>query len=145
MTALIKLSALAFAGLGGVALAQPERIPALFGGKAETPQARNEIRAAYGGTSLAMAGLLLVRPSSAGTLGILTAGMAAGRAAGIAQEGGEVDDLTRNVLVAEVALAAALILGRGQIAASNAASAISDKASDAASAVQSAGQSLVSR
>jgi len=138
MTALIKLSALAFAGLGGVAIAQPERIPALFGGKAETADARNEVRAAYGGTSLAMATLLWVRPSSAGTLGVLTAGMAAGRAVGVAQEGGEVSDLTRNVLIGECAIAAALILGRGQIAAGNAASAISSKAGDAASAVGSA-------
>jgi hypothetical protein len=138
MTALIKLSALALAGVGGVAIAQPERIPAFFGIKVETPDGRNEIRAAYGGTCLAMSALLFVRPSSAGTLGLLTAGMAAGRAAGIAQEGGEVSDLTRNVLISECAMAAALILGRGQIAAGNAASAISSKAGDAASAVGSA-------
>ena len=138
MNALIKVSALAFAGLGGYAIAKPEAIPALFGGKAETPDARTEVRAVYGGTCLAMAGLLVVRPSSAGTIGLLTAGMAAGRAAGIAQEGGEASDLTRYTLIGECAIAAALILGRGQIAAGHAASAISDKASEAASAVQSA-------
>jgi hypothetical protein len=138
MNGLIKLSALAFAGIGGVALVQPERIPALYGGKAETPDARNEVRAAYGGTCLAMAALLVVRPSSAGTIGLITAGMAAGRAAGIAQENGEASDVTRYTLIGEAAIAAALILGRGQIAAGNAASAISSKAGDAASAVQSA-------
>jgi hypothetical protein len=138
MNALIKLSALAFAGIGGLAIAQPERIPAFYGGKAETPDARNEVRAAYGGTCLAMATLLVVRPSSAGTIGLITAGMAAGRAAGIAQENGEASDITRYTLIGEGVVAAALILGRGQIAASHAASAISDKAGDAASAVQSA-------
>ena len=138
MNALIKLSALAFAGIGGLAIAQPERIPAFYGGKADTPDARNEVRAAYGGTCLAMATLLVVRPSSAGTIGLITAGMAAGRAAGIAQENGEASDLTRYTLIGEGVVAAALILGRGQIAAGHAASAISDKATDAASAVQSA-------
>ena len=137
MNGLIKLSALALAGIGGVAIAQPERIPALHGGKAETPDARTEVRAVYGGTCLAMAGLLVVRPSSAGTIGFLMAGTAAGRAASIAQEG-QASDLTRGVLAAEAAVAAALILGRGQIAAGHAASAISDKASDAGSAVKSA-------
>ncbi len=137
MNGLIKLSALAFAGIGGYAMAKPERIPALFGGKAETADARTEVRAAYGGACLAMAGLLVVRPSSAGTIGLVTAGMAAGRAAGIAQEGGEASDLTRYTLIGECAIAAALILGRGQIAAGHAASAISAKAGDAASAVHS--------
>lgn len=134
MRSLITLSALTLGGIGAVALADPKRIPETFGGKADTPDARTEVRAVYGGVCLGAAGLLLLRPTSAGTIGLLTGAMAAGRAAGMAQEG-EASDATRFWLGVECALTGALFLGRGQIAAAHAAAAISDAAGDAASAI----------
>ena len=76
-----------FAAMGLVALAQPERVPAGFGGTAPTPEARNEVRAVYGGFGLAVAAALVwatgesegIREGVLAAIGVALAGMAAGR------------------------------------------------------------------
>lgn len=102
--------AAAYAGLGVAGLTVPERIPAYFGGSAPTPQARNEIRAVYGGMPLAIALLALGGGRSTRAAALLTAGMAAGRAYGAGQEG-DMDDTTKLWLGVEAGLTAALLLG----------------------------------
>ena len=86
-------------------------VPATFGGTAPTPDARAEIRAVYGGLPLAIAGTLLVSPSSAVPLGIATAGMAAGRAASGLVEEEPPSMLIKAFIAIEVALAGVLLLG----------------------------------
>jgi hypothetical protein len=79
--------AVLFAALGAGALVRPALIWAPFGATPTTPEARNEVRAVYGGYGLAIAGLLVLSDdASAGVRdGVLVAvavsvlGMAAGR------------------------------------------------------------------
>lgn len=93
--ALIYLVAAFFAGMGLVALLQPERVLAFFGTSRLTRDGRNEVRAVYGGFGLAVAVLLLGTLSFLATLrdGILVSiaaallGMAAGRLISIAIDG----------------------------------------------------------
>lgn len=54
-----------YAGIGIFALAQPARVPQIFGGTASTSESRTEIRAVYGGIPLAFA-LALVRAGGDG-------------------------------------------------------------------------------
>ena len=111
MNRLIAAGAASYAGIGVVSFLRPAMVPALFGGTAPTADARTEIRAVYGGLPLAIAGTLLVAPSSAVTMGVLSAGMAAGRAAsGLVEE--EPPSLIIKAFIGiEAALAAALLLG----------------------------------
>lgn len=84
---LVYLVAAFFAGMGLVALLQPERVLAFFGTRQLTRDGRNEVRAVYGGFGMAVAMLLLCTLSllPAERDGILLAiavallGMAAGR------------------------------------------------------------------
>ncbi|AKP57149.1 DUF4345 family protein [Mycobacteroides abscessus] len=56
-----------YAGIGIFALAQPARVPQIFGGTASTSESRTEIRAVYGGIPLALAlALALVRAGGDG-------------------------------------------------------------------------------
>ncbi len=78
--------AIGFAAMGLAAFARPRTLVAMLGLPAETPDARNEVQAVYGGFGLAIAGALLVphwypqfQPGIALTVGIAVAGMAAGR------------------------------------------------------------------
>jgi len=89
-------------------------VPALFGGSAPTADARTEIRAVYGGLPLAIAGTLLVAPSTAVTMGVLSAGMAAGRAASGLVEEEPPSPVIKAFIGIEAALAAALLLGARQ-------------------------------
>ncbi len=82
-----------FAGMGAVALARPEIVHETFGTTNPTADARNEVRAVYGGYGLAVAGMVaaaLRKPEDRKGLlmgsGIATLGMMGGRAAGIAIE-----------------------------------------------------------
>ena len=111
MNRLIALGAAAYAGLGVVSFARPAMVPGLFGGSAPTADSRTEIRAVYGGLPLAMAGTLLVMPSSALPLGIATAGMAIGRAASDLVEEEPQSPTIKAFIGIEAALAAALLLG----------------------------------
>lgn len=142
MKRLITLTGLGLAGVGVSALVDPERVPATFGGRADTPDARSEIRATYGGAMVAAGVLLLVRPRSAGTIALVLAGAAAGRAAGVAIEGEEPSDATKVLLGLEVGSAAALLLARGGIVAAEAASAVAASASEAASSVADTASSV---
>lgn len=54
-----------YAAIGIFALAQPARVPQIFGGTASTSESRTEIRAVYGGIPLAFA-LALVRAGGDG-------------------------------------------------------------------------------
>jgi len=111
MNKLISLAAATYAGIGVVSFLRPEMVPALFGGTAPTADARTEIRAVYGGLPLAIAGTLVVRPSSAAAMGVVSAGMAAGRAASVAVEGEEPSGMTKLWLGIEAGLAAVLFAG----------------------------------
>ena len=86
MEATVGIVAALFALMGGLALAWPGRIVALFGISELTADGRNEVRAVYGGLGLAAALALvwgLVNPRLAPgifyTMGLLLWGMAAGR------------------------------------------------------------------
>lgn len=93
--ALVYLVAAFFAGMGLVALLQPERVLAFFGTRHLTRDGRNEVRAVYGGFGIAIAILLLGTLSFFASLrdGILFAvavallGMAAGRLISAAIDG----------------------------------------------------------
>ena len=78
--------AIGFALMGLAAFVRPRTLVAMLGLTAETPDARNEIQAVYGGFGLAMAAVLVVpfwRPYWQGgialTVGLALAGMASGR------------------------------------------------------------------
>ena len=83
---LVLLIAAAFAAMGLVALARPERIVAYFGTRELSRDGRNEVRAVYGGFGLAIAGLLgaaqmhaALRPGALLAVAVTLLGMAAGR------------------------------------------------------------------
>ncbi|HKY89528.1 MAG TPA: DUF4345 domain-containing protein [Nevskiaceae bacterium] len=82
----IQAVAVFFLGMGLVALVRPESILSFFGIPALTLDARNEVRAVYGGFGVAIAGLLVMALRDDGLrAGVLVAvavallGMAAGR------------------------------------------------------------------
>lgn len=115
MNRLIGAAATFYGGLGAVALLRPETIPATFGGTATTPDSRTEVRAVYGGLPLAVAAALVVRPETAGTMGVLTAGMAAGRAASALAER-RTTAVTPVFVAVEAVVAAALFAGARRLA-----------------------------
>jgi hypothetical protein len=90
----ILVVAAGFALMGAYALAAPAAILAPFGVAIETPDARSEVRAVYGGFGLAVAGVLGWAAASSGDLregvvvavAIALAGMAFGRLASRAFE-----------------------------------------------------------
>ncbi len=104
------MAALCYAGIGVVSIVSPERVPALFGGRADTADSRTEIRAVYGGLPFAVAGVLSVSPGGAAPMAALSAGMAGGRILGIAMEGVPPSAATRAFLGVEVMLAGLLAL-----------------------------------
>ncbi|WP_067433727.1 DUF4345 family protein [Nocardioides jensenii] len=106
MNPLHVLGTASYAAIGVMALARPAMVPELFGGTAPTADSRNEIRAVYGGLTLAMAAVGLKAPA---TIGVLSAGMATGRAASVALEP-ESSMLTKVFVGLEVGLAAAYFL-----------------------------------
>lgn len=88
-----RLSACLYGVLAVVALVRPAVVLGLFGGATPTPQARNEIRAVYGGFSLAVALVAWrsdpARPEDAGrlrTAALASLGMAGARLAGMVVE-----------------------------------------------------------
>jgi len=111
MNRLIAAGAASYAGIGVVSFLRPAMVPALFGGTAPTADARTEIRAVYGGLPLAIAGSLVVAPSTAVAMGVLSAGMAAGRAASGLVEEEPPSPVIKAFIGIEAALAAALLMG----------------------------------
>lgn len=114
MTPGILLNAIFFLGMGLCALARPAFVVAFVGLVPSTADARNEIRAVYGGFGIAIAALLLLVSGSA-TLrpGVLLAvaaallGMAAGRVVSLMLE--RTGKWPVVFLVVETALAASLL------------------------------------
>lgn len=85
-TALLVAVAAFFAAMGVYALAAPAALARPFGIVIDSPVARSEIRAVYGGFGLAIAAVLVVaaadddlRPGIAVTVAAALAGMAVGR------------------------------------------------------------------
>lgn len=113
---LVAAPAAAYAGIGVVGLARPALVPALFGGTAQTPASRTEVRTVYGGLSLAFAGALgaVARSTGAerdgvvGAIAAASAGMAAARLAGALAEGELRPWPTGVFLLLEAALAGSL-------------------------------------
>jgi hypothetical protein len=108
-----------FAGMGALALARPRRIVGIFGGRADTPASRSEVRAVYGGFGIAVALALAcaaLQPADPFLDGVVAAiavsafGMAGGRLVGLAVE--RAQDLAVTVLfvAVEVALGGALLV-----------------------------------
>ena len=87
MSVIVTVVAIGFAGMGVAALVRPALIWAPFGVAPTTPEARNEVRAVYGGFGLAVAALLIGADSASAAFrdGVLASvavalgGMAAGR------------------------------------------------------------------
>lgn len=89
MSLSVALVALAFLGMGLVALLRPRRIGDYFGVHFDSVDGRNEVRAVYGGFGLAIAGLLVaaerlptLREGVLVTVAVALAGMALGRVLG---------------------------------------------------------------
>ena len=87
------VTAFGLAGMGTVALVNPNYVFHYFGIKAATPEIRNEIRAVYGGFGVALATLLLISaawpdhaPGIRLTVAVALLGMAAGRMFGFCVE-----------------------------------------------------------
>lgn len=110
----VAAAALTYGSIGVVSLARPAMVPALFGGTAPGPDARTEVRAVYGGLPLAIAAALATDRSAARPIGLLSAGMAAGRLAGIAVEGRRPRAATVFFLGLEAALAGLLLAPSGR-------------------------------
>lgn len=116
-TSLVVVVALFFAAMGLAGLARPAAVWAPFGVSPESPAARNEVRAVYGGFGVAVAALLVaalgidegVRDGILVTVATALGGMASGRLVGFAVErpGGWFP--APFFLVLEVAMAAALL------------------------------------
>ena len=83
---MVTIVAVFFVGMGLIALAVPDRIPAIFGTTGLTPEGRIEVRAVYGGFGVAVGMLLMVaaaspalRPGVYAAIAASLGGMAAGR------------------------------------------------------------------
>lgn len=114
MNTLLKASAVSYLVIGVAGLLKPERIPALFGGVANSPDARTEVRAVYAGIPLAIAGLVMTRPAQSALPGAaLSAGMAMGRLTGMSLEK-QSSPATRFFLGVEATLALAMLVGSRQ-------------------------------
>ena len=90
-TRLLAAGAGVYAAVGAVALVRPEAVPRMFGGRADSPAARTEVRAVYGGLPMAFAASLArgARGTNRGAPGVVataSAGMAASRLLGCALE-----------------------------------------------------------
>jgi hypothetical protein len=117
MSVLVAIVAIFFAGMGAAALVRPGVIWAPFGVAPTTPEARNEVRAVYGGFGIALAILLVVADQSAAgyrdgvlvAVAVALAGMAAGRIVGFAVEPRGAGRFTVLFGVIEVVLALALV------------------------------------
>lgn len=109
-----------FALMGLAALVQPAAIVALFGGTAETPDSRNEIRAVYGGFGIALAALLFATLSSTSAwrggallaVAVSLIGMAGGRLIAFVVERPQGFFPTVTFLIVELVLAGALLSAR---------------------------------
>lgn len=117
MTVITVAVAVLFAAMGLVALAVPERVVGIFGGSAATVDARNEVRAVYGGFGIAIAAVLVAVPAAqrAGVLlavAVALAGMAGGRLVGFVLERPRRLYPTVVFCVVEAAGAAVLLLAR---------------------------------
>lgn len=114
--ALVYLVAAFFAGMGLVALLQPERVLAFFGTRSLTRDGRNEVRAVYGGFGLAIAILLLgtlsflasLRDGILVTIAVALLGMAIGRLVSVAIDGSP-GRFVWLILAAELIMAAMLL------------------------------------
>ena len=106
-----------YAVIGVVAAVAPERVPAVFGGTAGTPEARTEVRTVYAGIPLALATSLVTVPrrdpeggrAAVDVVGAATAGMALARLAGCAVERRLAPWPTGFFLALEAALAGGLL------------------------------------
>jgi hypothetical protein len=115
---LLALSAIAFGGFGGWFLLSPSALADLAEIGVSGPSARAEVRAMYGGLELGVAAFLFwawLRPERV-AIGLWAAlfafgGLAAGRAAGIALEGGVVAGAIWGALAAEVVACLLLVWG----------------------------------
>ncbi len=115
-------AAAAYAAIGVVAALAPARVPAVFGGRAGTPEARTEVRAVYAGIPLAFAASLTTASGTSPrddavlrTVGAASAGMAVARLAGCVAERRLTVWPSGAFLALETALAVALWphVGRG--------------------------------
>jgi len=120
MNPAVLVVAVFFAAMGFVALGKPERIWRPFGATPDTPAARNEVRAVYGGFGLAIGCLLAVVDEGAPDqrAGVLLAvavalfGMAAGRLIAAAVEPASLKGFPAVFLIVEAALGGLLLLAR---------------------------------
>ena len=125
MSILVAVVAIFFAGMGAAALVRPAIIWAPFGVAPTTPEARNEVRAVYGGFGIALAIILVVADNaSAGyrdgvlvAIAVALAGMAAGRIVGFVVEPSGARRFPLLFGVIEVLLAAALFVAATPISA----------------------------
>lgn len=114
MTIPVSLVALFFFGMGLAALVRPAFVVGLYGMTPDSPEARNEVRAVYGGFGLAIGAVLLwalhdpaAQRGVLLTVGVALVGMAFGRLVGFAIERtGPIPVLT---CVGELILAAMLL------------------------------------
>ena len=108
-----------FAGMGLLALARPEQIVERFGIDLGGADARNEVRAVYGGFGVAVATVLGVAIGTDGgfrdgvlvTIAVALGGMATGRLVGLVLERPGVRSQTSLFLLVELVLAGLLLLG----------------------------------
>lgn len=116
----VAVVAVFFAGMGLAALVKPAFIWAPFGVIPATPEARNEVRAVYGGFGVAIAVLLVVadgwsadaRAAALVTVAVALLGMAAGRLVSAVVEPKALVGFPGLFLAIEVGLAALLLSAR---------------------------------
>lgn len=113
---LVGLTAVAWGGLGIVGLASPEFVVGAFDQRIATSAYRGEVRGVYGGMSLCFAGALAwANRDRAGrrmvlkTIGLATAGIAAGRVITAVADGQIEAWPTAALLASEVTMAAGLL------------------------------------
>jgi hypothetical protein len=111
MNRLVAAGAVTYAAIGVASFVRPARVPATFGGTAPTAAARTEIRSVYGGLPLAIAATLVTMPTAAAPMGVVSLGMAAGRAASTMLEDEPPTRATRFFGALEIGLGVALLLG----------------------------------
>ncbi len=120
MSIAVILVAIFFAGMGVAALVKPALIWAPFGVAPTTPEARNEVRAVYGGFGLAIAALLVAAESATAdfrdgvlvSVAVALGGMAAGRLLGAVADPKPLLRWPGFFLLVEAALAVLLLTAR---------------------------------